>query len=427
MVNVNIVEESALKRVLQIEIPADDVAGQLREMVEEYRKDVVIPGFRKGKAPLDMVKARVGESLESEYLRQALPRAYMEAIEESGLHPAADPEIKDLQFKPGEPLRFAAHIEIWPSVTLTEHRELPLAREEFEVTDDDVATEVETLRQSRATFEAVDRPAQGTDLVAVDYWVLDDAGNRGDQRDGVIEVGGQSTPEPFNQALMGAVKGESRKVVLPATTHTTAKGVHEHPEQVFELLIREVREKRLPPVDDALAKAALGTDTADLDGLRARIRLSLEAREMMRSRDALEETLFDELIRRHPFDVPDSAIRSALDDVVEAAGRERGGAVPAEDAEKLREYYRPAVERRLRKDLLIAAAGRQENVEVTDDEVEAEIGRFAEREKTTPAEVRGKLKKNGGLDRLRDDMYRHKVVETLLGLGRVDVIKKRRS
>jgi trigger factor len=193
------------------------------------------------------------------------------------------------------------------------------------------------------------------------------------------------------------------------------------------MVITEVREKTLPPLDDAFAKLALGSENADLESLKARVRLSLESREMMRSRDRLEDTLFDELIRRNPFDLPGSIVRSALDDVIGRLKRERGGQdIPADEEAQAREYYRPAVERRIKSDLIIAAAGRLLDVQILDEDVDNEIARYAEREKTTPAEVRGKLKKTGGLDRLRDDMYRHKVIETLLGQARVDVVKKGR-
>jgi trigger factor len=149
----------------------------------------------------------------------------MEALEESGLEPAAEPEIKDLQFKKGEPLKFAAHIEVWPKFELSGWQGLSMVREEQEVSDQDIEAELDTFRQSQATWGPADRPAQGGDRVALDYWLLNAAGERGEeQQTGVIEVGGAGTPEPFNQALMGVSKGESRRVVLPAVSHTTEEG-----------------------------------------------------------------------------------------------------------------------------------------------------------------------------------------------------------
>jgi len=426
LVKVNVVEHPACKRVLEIEIPVEDVEREMNALVEEYRRSMVLPGFRKGKAPMNLVRAKVGDSLQSEFLKRALPKAYMEAVEETKVHPAGNPEIKDLKFKSGEPLRFEAHIEIWPPGEIGGYRELAMVREEFEITDEDIDRSLSNFRESRAAYEPVDRPAQGTDQVLVTYWVVDAAGERGEEKEGLIEVGGSGTPEPFNQALMGALKGESRRVVLPATTHTTEEGVHEHPEQVFEVIVKEVREKKLPDLDDAFAKEALGKEDGTLEEMRARVRLNLEAQEGLRSREAFEETLFDEIIARNPVDLPEGVVKESLDDIVERARRERDGTLSTEDEEQIRTAYRPAVEKRLKSDLIVQKVGMQENVTVSDEEVDNEVKRYAEREGRPVAEVRGKLRKNNGLDRIHDDMYRFKVIQTLLGLAKIDVIKKRR-
>jgi trigger factor len=135
-------------------------------------------------------------------------------------------------------------------------------------------------------------------------------------------------------------------------------------------------------MDDAFAKLALGSENADLESLKARVRLSLESREMMKSRDRLEETLFDELIARNPFDLPGSIVRSPWTTWSERLKRERGGQeIPAEEEPQVREYYQPAVERRIKSDLIIAAAGRLLDVQILDEDVDNEIVRYAEREK----------------------------------------------
>jgi trigger factor len=425
LVKVNVIEQPACKRVLEIEIPAEDVAGQMEELVEEYRRSMVLPGFRKGKAPREMVRARVGDTLESELLKKVLPKAYMEALEETRVNPAGEPEIRNLQFKIGEPLRFTAQIEVWPDVQVAGYREMSLMREEYEVTDEDVERSLKGFRESRAIEVKVDRPAQGGDVVGFEYWMLDFSGQRGEMKSASIEIGAPSTPEPFNAALMGVHAGESRKVVLPATVHTSEEGVHEHPEQVFEVLVKEVHEKHLPPLDDDFAKAAMGSDSATLDEMKARIRLNLEAQVLMASREKFEEVLFDEILTRNPFELPEGVVTGALNNILENAKKDRGE-LSEEEESRLRSLYQPAVERRFRTDLVIQAIGRQENLNLTDEEVDQEIVRYAEREGKSAAEVRGRLKRGGDLDRLKDDMFRHKVVQTLLGLMKVDVLKKRR-
>ena len=159
--------------------------------------------------------------------------------------------------------------------------------------------------------------------------------------------------------------------------------------------------------------------------MRARVRLNLEAQEAMRSREAFEETLFDEIISRNGIELPDGVINETLNDIVEKARHDRGTLAP-EDEEQLRTAYRPAVEKKLRRDIVVQKVGMQENVTVSDEEVDTEVRRFAEREGRPLAEVRGKLKKDNGMDRIHDDMFRYKVIHTLMSIVKVDVIKKRR-
>jgi trigger factor len=426
LVKVNVIEQPACKRLLEIEIPAEEVAAHKDQVIQEYRQSMVLPGFRKVKAPREMVEARLGSTLTDEVMKRALTKGYREALDEARVKPAGDPEIENLEFKPGEPIRFTAAVEVWPELAVKDYRELSLVQEELEVTDDDVDRALQSLREGRVTSHAVDRPAQGGDLIQCEYWMLDEQGQRGEAQEGAIEIGGDNTPEPFNAALMGVHRGESRKIVLPKTVHTSEEGAHEHPERVFEVLVKEVREKEFPPVDDSLAREVMGSEAAGLEDLRAMLRLRIKEQGMRASREKLEDSLLSELLARNPFELPESVVNGALERVVENAAKEHGGELPEAQTARLREMYKPAVERRIRTDLLLESVGRQENVTVTDQEVDQEIERFAAREGKSKAEVKGRLKRGGDLDRLKDDMFRHKVIQTLLGLAKVDVVKKGR-
>jgi trigger factor len=371
-----------------------------------------------------MVRARVGDALHGEFLKRALPKAYLEALEETRLSPAGEPEIKDLEFRQGEPLRFKAHLEAWPNVEITGYRELALIRNEFEVTDEDVDKALKVLRERRAAFDPVDRPAQGGDLVACEYWLLNELGERGEMRTSAVEVGGAGTPEPFTKALAGACRGESRRVILPASSHAGAEGVHEHPEQVLDLIVKEVREIRLPPLDETFARGVMDKEDATLDDVKGMIRRSLEIDEAVRSMENLEEALFDEIIARNSFDLPEGAINATLNDIAEKARRD--GPLSEEEEREIKTAYLPAVERRLRIDHIVEAVARQEGVTVTGEEVDREVARLAERHGKQVAEVRGLLKRSKKLDRLAEEMLRHKVTGLLLSAAKVDVIKKRR-
>ena len=234
-----------------------------------------------------------------------------------------------------------------------------------------------------------------------------------------------------NKTLKNSLKaneGRSRRVVLPATSHTTESGeVHQHPEQLFDVLVKEVREKKMPVQDDAFANAVMGAEAAGgLEELKKRIRAHSEAEEARRSRQALEEALYDQLLSRTNFDIPEGIVKSELDEVVNRARKEHP-TLSDKDEAQLREAYRPGIERSLRVELILAAAGRQENVRLEEDEVDAEIKRYAEREGKSVAEVKGRLRRTDAMDRLRNDMYKHKVIEKLLELAKVETTRKRRS
>lgn len=428
LVKVNVIEQPACKRVLEIEVPAEEVSRHTDDVVDEYRKNIALPGFRKGKVPRHLVKARIADSLQEEVLRRAIPAAYQQAVAEAEVHPAGEPQVKDLEFKDGEPLKFNVHIEVWPRFELAGYQELPLVREEYEITDEEVARQFDGLRESRATMDAVDRAAQATDVVAVDYWLVGASGERGELKQGLIELSAPGTPEPFNTALMTVKAGDDRRVVLPASTHTTESGeVHTHPEQVFDVHVNEVREKRLPALDDVFANGVMGTENAGgMAELTNRIRTHLEAEETRRSRQALEEALYDKLIAQSQFELPEGVIKSELDEIV-ARARKEHERLSDEDEAKLRGAYRPGIERSLRIELILAAAGRQENVKLEEEEVDAEIKRYAEREGKSVAEIKGRLRRTEAMDRLRNDMYKHKVIERLLSLAKVETTRKRRS
>ena len=428
LVKVNVIEQPACRRVLEIEVPAEEIDRHREDIVDEYRKSITLPGFRKGKAPREIVKQRIAETLQEEILKRAIPAAYQEAVSESQVHPASDPQVQDLQYKEGEPLRFNVHVEIWPQVTLEGYKEIPLAAEEFEIEEAEVQRQLDQLAESRAAMEKTERPAQMTDVLSVEYWLLNANGERGELKQGLIELNGPGTPEPFNSGLLNAAAGESRRVVLPATSHTTESGeVHQHPEQLFDVLVKEVREKKIPVQDDAFANAVMGAEAAGgLEELKKRIRAHSEAEEARRSRQALEEALYDQLLSRTNFDIPEGIVKSELDEVVNRARKEHP-TLSDKDEAQLREAYRPGIERSLRVELILAAAGRQENVRLEEDEVDAEIKRYAEREGKSVAEVKGRLRRTDAMDRLRNDMYKHKVIEKLLELATVETTRKRRS
>jgi len=419
---VNIKEEPAWRRVLEIEVEAGEVSQELDRAVNEYRKRLVLPGFRKGKVPADVARRHLGDNLEDEVLRSLVPRALEDAIRTHDLHIVGDPRVSNLQFQPGQPLSFTATVEVRPQVTVQGYEGLKLTREQPEIEAEQIDRVLDRLRDQNATLEEVDRPAQGNDVVVIRYREIDAEGKPLNEDDPVevdLTLGHEDTPEVFNRELPGMVVGEMKRVPLtyPADyPDEDLAGRTRH----FHVTVGKVQEKIWPPLDDAFAKKVLDSEDATVEDLRTRIRLNLEVEARMASHRALENHLIQRLVELNPFDLPQGLIDSTLERIAEQARREKPGLPPDEEV-RIKEAYRPGVEQRYKVDILFDAVARQEGIEVTDEDLDRELASFAEREKRPVAQVKGELKREGGLDRLRDDLFRRRVIDTLVEKADVTV------
>jgi len=419
---VTVKEEPAWRRVLDIEVDADVVSRELDRVVDEFRRRMVLPGFRKGHVPSDLVRKQMSGDLESEVLRRVLPQAFSDAVRDRSLKPIGDPTLTNLRYAPGEPLSFTATIEVVPQVEVSGYQGLKLTKEEREIRDEDLNAIMDQLRDQNADLEDVDRPAQGGDIVTIRYHETPEGeAPAGESHEVALTLGSQHTPPAFNEALLGAVLGDMKKIPLTYPP--------DHPDQdlagktvVFHVTVMKIQEKIWPALDDTFASKVLETEGATLEDLRTRVRLRLEVEGRLAGTRDLERKLLNRLLELNPFEVPQSLVDATLERILEDARRENG-ALPPDEEERVREAYRAGVERRYRTDILLEAVGQKEGIEVTEEDLDREIESFAESEKKQPAQVKAEIKKNEGLDRLRDELFRRRVIDKLVELAEVTVVK----
>jgi trigger factor len=412
---VNVKEEPAWRRVLDIEVDAEEVDRELDRVVDEYRKRLALPGFRKGHVPPEIARKHLGDDLEGEVLRRILPQAFEDAVRDAEIRPVGDPKLSNLQFNPGQPLTFTATVEVMPQVEIKGYEGLKLTRERVEIQEEELHRVLDKLRDQNADLEEVDRAAQGGDVVLIRYREIDEAGNSpGDDEptEMSLTLGSETTPEAFDRELMGAVIGDMKKIPLaypPDYPEENLAGTTRH----FHVTVAKVQEKIWPPLDDAFARKVLDTEEATVNDLRSRVRLNLEVEARMRSARELENKLVARLLELNPFDVPQGLIDTTLDRILEDA-KSDGKELPPDEASRLREHYRGEVERSYRTDILIETVGRKEQIEVTDEDLDKEIESFAEQEEKKPAQVKARLKKEGNLGRLQNDLFRRQVLDRLI-------------
>jgi trigger factor len=420
---VTVKEEPAWRRVLDIEVDAQVVEKELDRVVEEYRRRLTLPGFRKGKVPVDMARRHMGEDLEGEVLRRLLPQAFEEAVRDKALKTIGDPRLSNLRFHPGEPLTFTATVEVVPEVEITGYEGLTMVREQPEVEDEDIHGVLDRLRERHADLAEVDRPAQGGDVVSIRYFEVKEGvpAAENEPRELDLTLGEPETPESFTRDLLGAVVGDMKRIPLaypPDYDDAELAGTT----RTFHVTVAKIQEKIWPAADDAFAKKILESEESTLEDLRSRIRLNLEVEARMRSMRAFEDRLIDRILELNPYEVPKGVVEATLDRIAEEARKERPNLPPDEEM-RLREEFRPGVERRYRTDILIETVGHKEGIEVTDEDLDREIGTFAQQEGKPAPQVKADLKRNGNLERLRHDLFRRRVIDRLMEKADVTVTK----
>jgi len=400
-------DQGPLRKELLIRVEAEEVAHFIDELVGSYRQRYTLPGFRPGRAPDGLVKSRFQDEIEAAVHSELVPRSIEKALAEKRIHTAAPGDVVDLRYQPGEALTFTFRVEVWPDLEIKPYEGLRVERLVGEVTEEQVDRFLADLRLQVAEERRVERAAETGDVVAAEIETIDAHGQRvrGTKKDKVTLVAGAETLLPeFREAAQGVAAGETREfsVTYPADYH--AEDLRGQLRR-YRLRVQEIREKKLPPLDDEFVqKVAPGSD---LEALRARVRLRLESEARMAARERLEEALVDRLIRENPFDLPDVVVRAPLERVRRRMAEE-GREVSEDDLQRL---YRPQIERLRRRDFLLGKAAEREGIQVSEQDVEEEIGSMARRERRTVEEVRRDI---GEIERFRDFLFERRVFEALL-------------
>ncbi len=399
-------ETGPLSRAVDIHIEAAEIKQFIDALVSAYRRRYTIPGFRPGKAPDQVVRGRFQDDIETAIYQELVPRKIEEALAENELHPAGPGRISKIRYQSGEPLSFSVEVEIWPEFELADYEGMEVDQLVEEVSDQDVDQYLEWMRERLADLEPVDRPAQGGDLVDVDLQLIDEEGRPAPDtkpEEATIEVGSASLLPEFQAAVQNVATGETKdlKVDYPEEfANEDLKGQTRR----YRMRVKQIREKKLPPLDDEFArKLEAGLD---LDGLRAKVRLRMESEKRLSSRERLEQVIVDRLIQANPFDLPESSIQGAFERLAKRQ-REEGREV---DREELERVYRPHIERAHRRELVLIKVAEREGIRIGPQEVEAELAKMAQQENRKVEEVREQI---ADLDRFRDFLFERRVFEAL--------------
>jgi trigger factor len=407
---------------VEVEVPADLVGRGLQRAARGLAREMRMPGFRKGKAPPSLVIQRLGfGAVLQDAIRESLPEWYEQGLLSSGISPVGDPsiEIVSAPEAEGEPLEFKFEIGVRPPAKLGEYKGLEVGKAEAEPTDEIVDREVERIREGFTKLEPVERAAADGDVLLVDFEGLRDgkAFEGGKANDYLLELGGGQLIEGFEEQLSGAEAGDERKVEVTFPEDYQAEELAGE-DAVFNVEVKEVREKVLPELDDDFASEASEFET--LEELRADIAKRVSEAVDERAEQDFRVAAVDAAVDAATVEMPDALVQARAEerwDRVERQLAARGMDPSAylqmqgKTREELLEESKPDALRELKRESVLAAIAEVEAIEVSEEEMVEALAHTAEHERTTPEKLLARLRENGRDAMVREDIAVRKAID----------------
>ena len=385
--NVKSVEKENGKAKVVVEIDKAEFEQALNKAYAKCRKDIMLPGFRKGKAPRKMVESMYGATVFYEdAVNEIFPDIYTKAIVEQELKAVGSPSVSNMDTPDEGGVVLTIETELYPEVTLGQSQGLEVPKREVKVEESEVDAEVNRMAERNARIETVDRAAANGDTVVIDFeGFVDDKPFQGSKaEDYSLTLGSGSFIPGFEDALVGAVAGEERDVNVTFPEDYSAKELAGKP-AVFKCKVHEVKESIKPELDDEFAKDVSEFDT--LDALKDDIRTRFTKSRTEQNERAFESAAVQMAAANMTCNIPACMIDEQVDHQIEQfAYQLQSQGMKMEDYVKmvggdlssLRASMRPMAEQTVRSDILLSEIAHAENLEVTDEEVEEELKKLAE-------------------------------------------------
>jgi len=411
------------KHELEITIPPEAVEQETERIVTKFTSRAKVPGFRPGKAPASMIRIRFAEEIRQQVMETLIPRHLYQQIEAEGLRPVGAPDVSDVHFRPGEPLKFKAEFEVLPEFELQEYRGLPVRYDEADATEEEIAEELERIREKHAVYRNLDpRPLTDGDIAVVrlESKTTPPGVDPIQQEELTVELGGKDTLAAFTEGLRGLSPGEECDLDI---TYPEDYGERRLAGQTlaFHLRVNGLRSKELPELNDELAKDE--GDFRDLAELRDRIRAELEEDKRDQARRDAKSKLVEALVDAHDFPVPEKLVERQISAHVERSLRSLAerGIDPTKvrlDWNKIHEVEQPRSIREIKAGLILDKIAAQEHIRVTNDEIDRQVQIYARQTGQPVAAARAKLVEQGALDRISSQIRNEKTLEFLFEQAR---------
>jgi trigger factor len=425
---VEITDIGTTKRQMKVTIPRQEVVSVTEEVYRDLTRDVPVKGFRKGKAPRRILKSYYGDYITGELSRKLVREKFEEALKERDLFVVSMPEFDNAEPREDEEFSFTATFDVKPEVTPSVYTGFELKRPKVSVEDKDVDEVIERLRQTFAEVrDAADpqTPAARGDYVIVDITSDEDPSLNREHM--TVEAGGRSSFPGLEREVIGMKAQDTREVEI---TFGEDHFLEDQRGRTVRLKIQavSVRNRVLPELDDGFAKM-VHHSAQNMDELRKAVREDLVARLEGEGRTLMERQVDEKLIEANPFEVPESMVRlqaimmlQGMSRRLSAQGVRLQDVYP--DAEALRDESMASAEKLVRTSLIVEAVAKLQGIEVTDEDMDKEIAKLAERYSMSEDAVRSRFEEQGTMDELKYGILQRRVYDYVIENSTVVDVEK---
>jgi len=408
---------------LKIEIEKEKVDEALKQAYKKVVKDVDISGFRKGKVPRKVLEARFGkEVLHKDALDILIHQGYSKALKKTEIEPIDQPDITDFYIKEGDPANFTAEVEVKPEVELGKYNDLGIEKEDNEVTEEEIDKEIDSARDQHSQLVSSDKEVvEDDDFVIIDFEGKKDGEKfpGGSAEEYSLEIGSNTFIPGFEEQLIGAKVGEELELNITFPEDYNAEDLAGQ-EVIFDVEIKEIKEKKLPELDDDFAKEVSDFDT--FEEYKSSITEKLQNSKKDRVEREYENELIEKVSDNVQVNIPDKMVKNELDKMYQNFAQsisQQGMDIEDYlnymdmDEKEWREQNREAAYNRTKSNLVLEAIAEKENIEVSEEEIEEQIKEIAENNEQDPEQIKTFLQMQGQLNELRYGLKMEKTINYL--------------
>ena len=405
---------------LTIEVPAQDLDKAIEKVYQKQKKDISIPGFRKGKVPRQMVEKMYGKQVFYEdAANELIPDAYEKAYEECGENIVSTPKVEVVQLEADKPFIFTATVALKPEVKLGKYKGVTIDKVDASVSEEEVDKEIEEQRKKNARSVSVtDRPVKKDDDTIIDFEGFVDGvafeGGKGENYP--LTIGSGAFIPGFEDQLIGKSIGEEVEVNVTFPEDYQASDLAGKA-AMFKVSIKEIKEKELPALDDEFAGEVSEFDT--MAEYREDVKKNLTEKKEKDAKNAKEDAVVEAIMEKAEMEIPDAMIETQQRQMVEDFAqniKQQGLSIEQYfqftglDAQKMMEQVKPQAEKRIKSRLVLEAVAAAENIEISEDEFEEEVKKMAEAYKMEADQVKEYLG-DAGKKQIKEDLSISKAVD----------------